>query len=235
MPLKWFSLQSTTSTPVSFMVSYRAATSLNIFETSPHPRSNDASSASAVFFVDPTTGSSNLDPPPPMGAGEGPSSASTSTFFSIAIGPSVSGTLPTERVHRLAPRRCRASTPPRSLNDDGSAVASQTRRSETQTANIVVPPRRLHLLSGGGLPFPPRRGTDRILACPRELESPPRCEGEEKAGSQAGLDGANRADQKTCNRPLFGTLPRTNHGAGGKNEGNRPCHTTNFSLVLEPT
>ena len=235
MPLKWFSLQSTTSTPVSFMVSYRAATSLNIFETSPHPRSNDASSASAVFFVEPTTGSSNLDPPPPMGAGEGPSSASTSTFFSIAIGPSVSGTLPTERVHRLAPRRCRASTPPRSLNDDGSAVASQTRRSETQTANIVVPPRRFHLLSGDGLPFPPRRGTDRILACPRELESPLRCDGAENAGSRqarARRGQPRTADQKTCNRPLFGTQPRSNHGADGKNEGNRPCHTTQFSLVL---
>ena len=195
------------------MVSYRAATSLNIFETSPHLRSNDASSDDDddETAVDPTPGSSNLDPPPPMGAGEGPSSASTSTFFSIAIGPSVSGTPLTERIHRLAPRRCRASTPPRSLNDDGSAVASQTRRSETQTANIVVPPRRLHLLSDGGLPFPPRRGTDLILACPRELESPLRCDEEEKAGSTGPT--ANRRPtnkvQKTCNRPLFGTHPRT--------------------------
>ena len=148
MPLKWFSLQSTTITPVSFIVSYRAATSLNSFDMSPQFRSNSASSVSGLHGE--SFSEASLEAPSLGGSTdrkeEGDtdpsSSASTSTFFSTTTGPSVSATPRTESIDR----RCRRASTPPPWESPNVVARTQTRRSEAhQTVYIVAPPARCHL------------------------------------------------------------------------------------------
>ena len=144
MPLKWFSLQSTTITPVSFIVSYRAATSLNSFDMSPQFRSNAASSVSGLhgesFSEAPSLGGSTDRKE--EGDTDPSSSASTSTFFSTTTGPSVSATPRTESIDR----RCRRASTPPPWESPNVVARTQTRRSEAhQTVYIVAPPARCHL------------------------------------------------------------------------------------------
>ena len=147
MPLKWFSLQSTTITPVSFIVSYRAATSLNSFDMSPQFRSNSASSVSGLHgesfseaWEAPSLGGSTDRKE--EGDTDPSSSASTSTFFSTTTGPSVSATPRTESIDR----RCRRASTPPPWKSPNVVARTQTRRSEAhQTVYIVAPPARCHL------------------------------------------------------------------------------------------